>query len=102
MGALRMNSEELRRLGEGFVKSAGEFNALITTFNSQCESLTANGTWDGSDSDKFAQVATNFKNDLTKAAALVEEVGNNLVTSATNYDETFEGVQSSINAMLGD
>ena len=101
MGALRMESGELRNLGNEIKNNASSFTSLISKFQSEYESLTAAGTWEGPDSVTFAQAAANFKADLDKAAQLVEEVGQNLVTTADNYDSVHESVSSSINSMLG-
>lgn len=101
MGALKMESGELRNLGNEIKNNAGSFNSLISNFRSQYEAITAGGTWEGPDSVTFAQASANFASDLTKAAQLVEEVGQNLVTTADNYDAVHESVNSSINSMLG-
>lgn len=101
MGALRMESAELRRLGTEIKGNANSFNTLITNFTAQYQNLTATGTWEGPDSVNFAQAASNFAGDLTKAATMVDEVGQNLVTTADNYDAVHEDVNSGISGMLG-
>ena len=101
MGALRMESAELRRLGTEIKGNASAFNTLITQFTSEYQNLTATGTWEGPDSVNFAQAASNFAGDLTKAATMVDEVGQNLVTTADNYDAVHADVSSGISGMLG-
>ena len=101
MGALKMESTELRNLGTEIQGNAANFNSLITSFTSQYQALTAGGTWEGPDSLNFAQAASNFAGDLTKAATMVDEVGGNLVTTANNYDAVHESVSSGISGMLG-
>ena len=101
MGALRMESTELRNLGNEIKGNATAFNSLITNFTSQYQALTAGGTWEGPDSVNFAQAASNFAADLTKAATMVDEVGQNLVTTANNYDAVHADVSSGISGMLG-
>ena len=101
MGALRMESAELRRLGTEIKGNASAFNTLITQFTSEYQNLTATGTWEGPDSVNFAQAASNFAGDLTKAATMVYEVGQYLVTTADNYDAVHEDVSSGISGMLG-
>ena len=101
MAALKMESGELRNLGNNIKNNAGSFTSLITQFQNQYEAITANGVWGGPDSTAFATAASNFKADLDKAAQMVEEVGQNLVTTADNYDAVHESVSSSINGMLG-
>jgi len=101
MGALKMDSESLRSLGNGIKGNSGSFGALVSKFQGEYETITANGTWDGPDSTTFAQAASNFKADLDKAVQLVDEVGQNLVDTANNYDTIHESVSSSISGMLG-
>lgn len=101
MGALRMESAELRRLGTEIKGNASAFNTLITQFTSEYQNLTATGTWEGPDSVNFAQAASNFAGDLKKAATMVDEVGQNLVTTADNYDAVHADVSSGISGMLG-
>lgn len=100
MGALKMESSELRTLGQGTVAKADSFDALISRFATEVDNLTANGTWDGDDSDKFATAGSNFKAQLEKASALIREVGENLTKTADNYDSVHDEVGSRISGML--
>ncbi len=100
MGALKMESSELRSLGNNILSNAGSFDSLITSFKTAYEAITAAGTWDGEDSNKFNEAASNFRADLEKASTMVREVGTDLVTTANDYDETLSGVSSNIGSML--
>lgn len=100
MGALRMESSELRNLGNNIISNSSSLDTLISNFKSAYEAITANGTWDGEDSNKFNEAANNFRADLEKASALVREVGTDLVTTADDYDETNSSVSSNIGSML--
>ena len=73
---------------------------MISNFKSASDSITAGGTWDGEDSEKFHEAAIKFKTDLDQACAIVNEVGNDLVRTANDYDETQSGVSNRIGTML--
>ncbi len=100
MGALRMESTELRNLGNTINNNANSFDSLISSFKNAYEAITASGTWDGEDSNKFREAADKFRADLEKASQIVHEVGTDLVTTANDYDETLSGVSSNIGSML--
>lgn len=100
MGALRMDSAELNNLGNNIISNADSFDTLISSFRNAYEAITAAGTWDGEDSNKFNEAATNFRADLERASNLVREVGTDLVRTASDYDETQAGVSSNIGSML--
>lgn len=100
MGALRMESTELRNLGNTINNNASSFDSLIASFKNAYEAITASGTWDGEDSNKFREAADKFRADLEKASQIVHEVGTDLVNTANDYDETLSGVSSNIGTML--
>lgn len=100
MGALKMESAGLRELGNRIVGNATSFDGLISGFQSAYTAITANGTWDGDDSDKFNEACTKFKADLDHASSIVRQVGTDLIKTADDYDTTHEGVSSSIGSML--
>lgn len=100
MGALKMESSELRNLGNNIISNAGSFDSLVSSFKNAYEAITASGTWDGEDSVKFNEAAAKFRADLERASAIVREVGNDLVTTANDYDETLSSVSSNIGTML--
>ncbi|HAB65740.1 MAG TPA: hypothetical protein DCE23_00085 [Firmicutes bacterium] len=100
MGALKMESSELRNLGNNITNNANSFDELISSFKNAYEAITANGTWDGEDSNKFREAADKFRTDLEKASQIVHEVGSDLVTTANDYDETLSSVSSNIGTML--
>ena len=100
MGALKMESAELRSLGQKIVGNADSFDGLISGFQSAYTAITASGTWDGDDSDKFNEACTKFKSDLDHASSIVRQVGTDLVTTADDYDATHESVSGSIGSML--
>ena len=101
MGALKMESPELRALGQKIIGNATSFDGLISGFQNAYTAITANGTWDGDDSDKFNEACAKFKADLDHASSIVRQVGQDLVTTADDYDATHEGVSGSIGSMLG-
>ncbi len=100
MGALKMESSDLRGLGNRIIGNADSFDGLISGFQAAYTAITANGTWDGDDSDKFNDACTKFKTDLDHASAIVRQVGTDLVTTADDYDATHESVSGSIGTML--
>ena len=100
MGTLRMNSEDLRNLGNGIVSNSDSFDTLISNFQNAYEAITADGTWDGDDSNKFNEAASKLKINLDKASSIVREVGNDLVNTATDYEDTNSRVTSNIGSMF--
>ena len=96
-----MESPELRALGQKIIGNATSFDGLISGFQNAYTAITANGTWDGDDSDKFNEACAKFKADLDHASSIVRQVGQDLVTTADDYDATHEGVSGSIGSMLG-
>ncbi len=100
MGALKMESSELRNLGNNIISNSESFNSLITSFKNAYEAITAAGTWDGEDSNKFNEAAAKFRADLERASAMVREVGDDLVKTSNDYEETLSGVSSNIGSML--
>ena len=100
MGALKMESAELRGLGQKIIGNADSFDGLISGFQSAYTAITADGTWDGDDSDKFNEACAKFKADLDKASGIVRAVGDDLVKTADDYDATHQSVSGSIGSML--
>lgn len=100
MGALKMESEDLRRLGNDIIGNSESFETLIANYQTVYQAITAPGTWDGVDSNGFNEAATKFKADLDKAAALLREVGSNLVATANSYESTNSEITSSISNLM--
>lgn len=100
MGALKMESEDLRRLGNDIIGNSESFDSLISNYQAAYQAITASGTWDGVDSNGFNEAATKFKADLDKASALLKEVGTNLVATANSYESTNSDITSSISSLM--
>lgn len=99
MGALKMDSDGLHALAAKFNQKAGALDALTSTFQTNCNSITDNSTWEGVDSEAFATAAANFKAQLDSASTLLKDIGSNFEATASNYDETLSGVTARNNSL---
>lgn len=100
MSTLKMNSDELRNLGDRIVSNSVSFDNLIAAYKNAYERITSPEIWSGVSSDNFNQAASNFRADLEKASNLVREVGNDLIKTANDYDETVTSISSNIGTMF--
>ncbi len=100
-GMLEMDSQDLAALASEIGGNAQALAGLNNQFKTAYETITSAESWIGDDANNFASVASNLYTDLDKARQMLEEVSSNLQTTATTYDETAAGVNSTITSMLG-
>ena len=100
-GTLEMDSQDLAQLSTDIGSNAQSLASLNSQFKCAADTITSAESWIGEDANNFAQVANNLYTDLEKARAILEEVQANLKGTADSYDETAEGVNSTISSMLG-
>lgn len=93
-GTLKMDSEGLRALANKFNNKASSLDSLTTTFDTNCQNITAPDTWSGDDVAAFQQAANTFKNELSKASAFLKSVSKDFNDTASNFDDTEAGNKS--------
>ena len=87
---LIMDVEGLHQLAANLEGKAGSFDSLISTFDSNTNSITDASVWSGDDSVAFNGAAKEFKANLDRASQFLHDVARDLETTAGNYDATYE------------
>lgn len=87
---LMMDAEGLHGLANTLEGRAGSFDSLISTFDSNTNSITDASVWSGDDSVAFNGAAKEFKANLDRASQFLHDVARDLETTAGNYDATYE------------
>jgi WXG100 family type VII secretion target len=87
---LMMDAEGLHALANTLEGRAGSFDSLISTFDSNTNSITDASVWSGDDSVAFNGAAKEFKANLDRASQFLHDVARDLETTAGNYDATYE------------
>ena len=87
---LMMDAEGLHALANTLEGRAGSFDSLISTFDSNTNSITDASVWSGDDCVAFNGAAKEFKANLDRAAQFLHDVARDLESTASSYDATYE------------
>ena len=87
---LIMDADGLHQLASNLEGKAGNFDSLISTFDSNTTSITDESVWSGDDAIAFNTAAKEFKANLDKASQFLHDVAKDLETTAGNYDSVYE------------
>lgn len=91
---LYMESEDLRELAGKFITSSNGLGTLATTFKTNGDGMTDPSVWTGDEVEAFQTAVNDFKSQLDKVVALLNDIGTNFNSTAGDYDDTNSGVAS--------